>query len=75
MPPNVIVLIVKYSSIPYLLPSRPKPLCLTPPNLLYERKKVSIYSVKTYAEFIFGIAVRTGEPVVCECGETSSAVT
>lgn len=32
-PPIVIILTVRYSSIPYLLPSRPNPLDLIPPNL------------------------------------------
>src|SRR5437764_15312784 len=31
-PPIVIVLITVYSSVPYLLPSLPNPLCFTPPN-------------------------------------------
>lgn len=26
------ILVVRYSSIPYLLPSLPNPLCFTPPN-------------------------------------------
>src|SRR5690348_13776289 len=30
--PIITILVVKYSSIPYLLPSRPKPLSLMPPN-------------------------------------------
>lgn len=34
MPPKVTLLIVMNSSMPYLLPSRPNPLCLTPPKLL-----------------------------------------
>jgi hypothetical protein len=35
IPPNVIDLTTEYSSIPYLLPSRPNPLSFTPPNLFY----------------------------------------
>src|SRR2546423_4292830 len=31
-PPIVIVLITVYSSVPYLLPSLPNPLCFTPPK-------------------------------------------
>src|SRR5437667_12274575 len=31
-PPIVMVLIIVYSSVPYLLPSLPNPLCFTPPN-------------------------------------------
>lgn len=33
IPPKVTLLITMNSSMPYLLPSRPNPLCLTPPNL------------------------------------------
>lgn len=34
IPPNVMLLTTTNSSTPYLLPSRPNPLCLTPPNLV-----------------------------------------
>ena len=47
MPPSVTILVIWYSAIPYLLPSRPKPLYLTPPNLhAFSNKHVTLWGLR-----------------------------
>lgn len=59
MPPVTIVLKVMYSSMPYLLPSRPIPEYLTPPNL----GTVSLLQ-QVWVESTYGAAASDMTPVL-----------